>query len=207
MSARMRGEIQRQQQGYWDDEVTLASHDSICAWAYDNSLQIVKAVYPHQFRSTWHDEDIDMSHSWALERERERYKFDAQRLRAKPRPSPQTRVHWEVPLFASADSTRQLGFADLVIRVLLPRIRAEWASESHGRNDTYMGCEIAWGREVWAPDILVEAKAKLPNAGELMRQLNHYRQGFDGMCVVVAPDDSLSSLLSSQGVQFVRYPG
>ncbi|MGO4221712.1 hypothetical protein AB4Y64_07625 [Lysobacter sp. TAF61] len=207
MSARMRGEVQSQQQGYWDDEVTLASHDRICAWAYDNSLQIAKAVYPYQFGRAWHDEDVDRSHAWALERERERYKFDSQRLRVQPRPSPRTRVHWEVPLFASDDRKRQLGFADLVIKVLLPRIRAEWASDSHGRNDSYMGCEVTWESEVWAPSILVEAKADLPTMGELMRQLNHYRQGFDGMCVVVAADDSLSSLLSSQGVQFVRYPG
>lgn len=206
MGESLREAIQLKQQGYWDDEVRLPSHDRICTWAAENSLDIASAIYPHQFGRGWRPEDVDVTHAWATQRERDRFKFDSQRICERPRPSPKTRIRWEVALYAEHDK-RQLGFADLTIDVMLPRITAEWAPDSRGPNDVYMRSVITWASEVWTPSILVEAKSQMPTMGELMRQLNHYRQGFSGPLVVIAPDDSLSSLLSDQDVRFFRYPG
>jgi hypothetical protein len=204
MAARTQEKIQNRPD-QWDDEVELASHDRICAWAHENSLEIARAVYPHQFGRDWFPEDIDSTHAWATERERDRFKFDSQRRRAQPRPWPQAKVRWQVPIYGREN--RQLGFADLMIDVLMPRIAAEWVTDPHGNcNDVYTRCTINWATEVWVPSILVEVKAQLPTMGDLMRQLNHYRQGFDGALVVITSDDSLSSLLSDQGIRFIRYP-
>lgn len=125
MTTSTRGKIQNQD-GYWDDEVKLVSHDSICRWAQENSLEIARAIYPHRFGPSWFPEDVDSTHAWASEHERDRFKVDSERLRSRPRPWPKTKVQWQVPIYGG--DKRQLGFADLTIEVLLPRITAEWAT-------------------------------------------------------------------------------
>ncbi len=53
--------------------------------------------------------------------------------------------------------------------------------------------------------ILVEVKSKLPTLGELMRQINLYREAHRGKVVVVSPDDSYVEVLKTQDVLFLKY--
>lgn len=47
-----------QQIGFWDAEVSNASHDKVCLWAYENADLIVRAVFPKLFDRGWLDDEI-----------------------------------------------------------------------------------------------------------------------------------------------------
>lgn len=51
---------------------------------------------------------------------------------------------------------------------------------------------------------IVEVKSVLPTLGELMRQLNLYRQAYPNV-VLMAPDERYAELLKEQGVLFMKY--
>lgn len=91
---------------------------------------------------------------------------------------------------------RILGYADLLLHCV---------GEHLGASQLVSGREPPeWIVKEEAFRILVEVKSELPTVGELMRQLNLYRQSC-GQVIVVAPDDRYSALLAEQGILFVKY--
>ncbi len=61
---------------------------------------------------------------------------------------------------------------------------------------------------VIGPYLAVEIKTKIPNVGELLRQLNSYRQFSPWSSyyfVVISPDDRFADILRSQRIFFYKY--
>lgn len=53
--------------------------------------------------------------------------------------------------------------------------------------------------------VFIEVKTQIPNLGELLRQMNTYRNYISGKFIVVAPDDRYKRILNEQGIHFYKY--
>jgi hypothetical protein len=94
---------------------------------------------------------------------------------------------------------RLLGFADLLVHFSLPQLGVVNANGGpYGRE------QPEWSVRDHDFQLIVEAKTTLPTIGELMRQINLYREACWHL-VLVALDDRYAALLAEQGVLFVRY--
>jgi len=199
-----------QQLGFWDTEVSSPDHDAVCMWAYENAEKLLKATHPEEFDRRWSAKEISIQRAhinkaWVEEADH----FATQN----PRPNPRIfRKELEFVLKSFTGHDRQferiVGYADLLVCASLPFIIGSYRyNERTGDAEELMGLEIAWNSSQRdAPCILVEAKAKLPTIGELMRQIQLYRTAFPGRIVVVSPDDSYSMILREQNVKFVKCP-
>lgn len=183
------------QLGLWDDEVPKVSHDKIVLWAYENAESLVR-TYLKNFPER--DDERSLSEKW--ESESIGLARSGKKLSELPPLPPKPtqlvtkkileKVIQQYPE-GSRSLPRILGYADLVI---------EWKS-----------CRVTWSPEdsqwyINARDraLLVEAKTVMPSLGELMRQINLYRQVYGGV-IVVAQDSSYAEILKEQGVLFIPY--
>lgn len=96
-------------------------------------------------------------------------------------------------------STRIMGFIDIQLQYQIP-------GPIHLSN--YSNGNISWGSisEVW--HMLIEVKSRWPSAGNLLRQLNLYRDCITGAHikrVVVGPDESMNDLLCAHGWRLVTF--
>lgn len=54
--------------------------------------------------------------------------------------------------------------------------------------------------------IAIEIKTEIPNVGELLRQINFYRNYYSGpRWIVVSPDDRYKGIIEAQGIHFYKY--
>lgn len=184
------------QLGLWDDEVPKISHDKIVLWAYQNAeflLQSYLQAFPER------DYRKALGDKWAGDGIS--YANAGKKLSELPPlpPKPTTLVtsrELEKVITQHSEHGRSLprilGYADLVIQWGDPR--AEWYAEKD-----------KWVVTASTRSLLVEAKTTMPSLGELMRQINLYRQVY-GSVVVVGQEDSYAEILREQGVLFVKYP-
>ena len=52
---------------------------------------------------------------------------------------------------------------------------------------------------------LFEVKTQIKSAGELIRQINYYKEYVRGHYVVVSPEDKFARILKEQGIGFIPY--
>lgn len=183
------------QLGLWDDEVAKVSHDRIVLWAYENAESIVRA-YLTKFPDR--DNEKALSEKWesdAISLGRSGKKLgDLPALPPKPKQLVVQKVLEKVIQQYPENGRslpRILGYADLVI---------EWRSYRVSWTDDDNTWHVHWRDRA----LLVEAKTVLPSLGELMRQINLYRQVYGGV-VLVAPDSRYEEILNEQGVLFFPY--
>ena len=180
--------------GFWDDEVSKPSHDEITIWAYQNSAEIVK-----QYVTEFLPKEVKriLSSEWTREHCRAYLRgmnVDLVDLPLKPNVLVKSRVIEHV-IQQYPDNSRSLprilGYGDLLI---------VWNDECLDWDDK----DKKWLIHNEVHHLLVEVKSILPTLGELMRQVNLYRQVYRNVAVV-APDASYSSILKEQGILFVPY--
>lgn len=111
---------------------------------------------------------------------------------------------WESPVVSDTGRSKYtVGFVDLEILVYLPSL----STTTPNRNEEIEGGVPAWNTGSYDYyKICFEAKTKLPTLGELLRQINMYKEYKRGIYVVVCHDDSYSEKLKEQGVGFIKYP-
>jgi hypothetical protein len=63
-----------------------------------------------------------------------------------------------------------------------------------------------WAASGGMDDYLFEIKPSIPSVGELIRQIRMYQQYKPGKYIVVSPDDRFASVLSGQGIEFLKAP-
>ena len=182
--------------GLWDDEVSSLDHDQIQVWTLKNIDKVLRLAIPEEFDRDWGPREVTYSSEngisddhWAA--------LKARAIAEHPRPNPKaSKVELEYTLVKRHGHNRQLeqivGYADLMVHVGIPELSA-YDDEPFR---VWFG-----GKE----QILVEVKSKLPTLGELMRQINLYREAHRGKVVVVSPVDSYSEVLATQGVLFLQY--
>lgn len=186
-----------QQLGFFDPEVIQPTHDNLVLWAHARADDIFRVVHPELFDGTWRRDEID---PWIpCAGDRDKFVANAKHFAATtPRPSPRTdkRIIEYVLRRRTGHGGKYeqlVGYADLLVTTLLPRVTNVDDSETMG---------LSWGE---GPRFLIEAKVELPTVGELMRQLQLYRTAFGGKLVVVSPDGRYADILADQGVVFVKY--
>jgi hypothetical protein len=183
------------QLGLWDDEVPKISHDKVVLWAYKNAEVLLR-----EYLLAFPDRDprhaaSDKWDSVCIQYARANKKLsELPPLPPKPTTLVKNRVLEKVIMQHPEHGRslpRILGYADLVIEWAEPMV--EWSQE-HSK----------WYLSSNGRALLVEAKTTMPSLGELMRQINLYRQVY-GSVVVVGQDDSYAEILREQGVLFVKY--
>ena len=202
-----------QQIGFWDAEVSNASHDQVCLWAYENADLIVRTAFPTMFDREWLDNEIHRVRHYNNDQSTIDMK-NAFRA-ANPRPNPRIfnkTLEYVLKSYTGYQNKleRIVGYADLLIQFQLPTICPKYKPAAKvGEDDEFDGYELGWSnetpREINYPIIIVEAKSVLPTVGELMRQIQLYRTALNCAYVVVSPDESYTKILAEQGVTFIKY--
>lgn len=201
-----------QQLGFWDPEVAKPLHDDITKWAYVRAEALARAYVA--YRAKWFEEkfDSDVDPDWPVARVADaRAKYP---VLGEPPIKYAVRIRgreWEAVLRERDPeyhprqlprNQRLLGYADLLVHFSLQQLGvAERQGGPSGRD------HAEWYVREREFRLIVEVKTILPTIGELMRQINLYREAYSHV-VLVAPDDGYAELLGEQGVLFVRYdPG
>ena len=58
--------------------------------------------------------------------------------------------------------------------------------------------------DLYKDGFAIEVKSKIPSIGELIRQINFYRNYTGGRWIVVSPDDRYADVLRAQDIQFYK---
>lgn len=196
-----------QQLGLWDLEVAKPKHDEITLWALEHAEVLARrymafrgdrvsaewgaiegAAWPPDRVAKLRSEFPDLGEVLPTKRATLVFKRELEAVLREREPEWHPR---QLPR-----NQRILGYADLLLHC---------TGEQLGASQLVSGREPPeWFVREESFRIVVEAKSKLPTVGELMRQLNLYRQAC-GQVIVVAPDDRYSALLAEQEILFVKY--
>lgn len=118
-------------------------------------------------------------------------------------------VRWEVPVMSGQ---YVIGFVDLIATAFKYKLEVSKLEKEYDQR-TGVDRFVFPSFQAWRSNgiaLYFEAKTAISSLGELMRQLNMYREYVPlhngSKFVVVSPDDRYVSQLRSQNVAFVRYP-
>ena len=182
MTDKVRAQTIQQKLGFADSDLKTPRHDEIMLWLDKHALDVVVATVGNQ----WTEQDID----WLNEELKKHHKPTITLADLPPRkPLELISVTWEYPI---KSGTYVVGFIDLVI---------QYDADSLTLNEydySYTPCRSRF-------IICVEVKSSIPSAGELIRQIQLYRQYQKGTYVVVSPDARYADVLRSQGIEFYHY--
>lgn len=103
---------------------------------------------------------------------------------------------WEYPIMTGKEF--MVGFVDMLVRV---EIFDKLAYYCDG-----LGLPCQWGCSGRQEEYLFEIKPSISSVGELIRQIRMYQQYKSGSYIVVSPDDRFASVLSGQGIGFIKAP-
>jgi hypothetical protein len=116
-------------------------------------------------------------------------------------------IDWEYPVMAHGYKQRDymIGFVDMHLSVTCGR-SLELTRAKYDSN--YQSVVLpSWDLGIDGGSIYFEVKTAIPSIGELIRQINMYREYLKSQrFYVVSPDDKAITLLSQQGIGFIRYP-
>lgn len=193
--SKVRAQTIQQRFGFKDDDLKSPKHDQLMldltAAADDLVSEIVKPE--------WSDKDIKNAKEHGVE--------------LPPFPAiSDISCEWEVPIVSRGYKSKYIvGFADLVIACCIPRLEV-WESSQRGG-----GWEREFGFKPYIREIYFEVKSTIPSLGELVRQINmyreytpHYGQGDLGKEIfrqwaIVSPDGRFANQIAKLGFTFVKY--
>jgi hypothetical protein len=115
-----------------------------------------------------------------------------------------TQKQWEMPVMSGAYT---VGFVDLKVQYKRPVLYLSQPQSTHPRFISRPDWQIAWHPAC----AYFEVKTSIPSLGELLRQLNHYRQYLGREyetpdIFVVAPDARFAAKIREQGFGFLQCP-
>lgn len=186
--------------GFWDIEVSSPNHDEICMWAYKNAEHIANKINSEIFDRSWSEEDI-FDKDFTLQEKESLDKF----MLENPRPTPkiiQKQLEYVLLSYSGYQKSNKniVGYADLFFEVSVPMIFKRYELTQGGDTDFEID-----GNGQKSFRVLVEVKSKLPTLGELMRQIQLYKTVFNGVFVVICPNDEYAEILNEHGIYFIKY--
>lgn len=115
-------------------------------------------------------------------------------------------IKLEVPVVTT--SGYLIGFRDCVVE--LREYSTLW-----NRDGFSLYCKInndfkkyfKWYGDTYMSLVNIEIKTRIDSIGELIRQINTYRQYVSGPWIVVAPVEGIEPILKSQGIRYYKYEG
>ncbi|MBI3152767.1 MAG: hypothetical protein HYZ21_11580 [Chloroflexi bacterium] len=111
---------------------------------------------------------------------------------------------WDKPI--TSGSNYIIGFIDLSITYEDYYIEIDLNENDIYKTFTLFEFELKWRILPKNKEVYFEVKTEIPSLGELIRQINTYRNYVEGKFIVVCPDDRYKELLAEQGIGFVKYP-
>ncbi len=195
-----------QQLGFWDTDVANPKHDEITLWVMEHAESVAKRYVA--FRGTdWFERfDLAVDSSWPAQWvSKLRKEFPelgeppARNNKLVTKRELEAVLREREPEYHPRQFPRNqriLGYADTFLHCVGERLGASQVLGSREPPE--------WNLHKVEFKIIVEAKTVLPTLGELMRQINLYRQACSNV-VLVAPDDRYADLLAEQEVLFVKY--
>lgn len=110
-------------------------------------------------------------------------------------------IEWEKPIMSGQ---YMIGFVDLVAWYTRPALAIVGID---GRDNLLDREKLpTWVVYKEKVPVYFEAKTQIGSIGELIRQINMYRQYIKGKFVVVSPDDRCQDILASQHIEFLKAP-
>ncbi|MBE9570352.1 MAG: hypothetical protein IMF11_06990 [Proteobacteria bacterium] len=117
---------------------------------------------------------------------------------------------WEKPITTGgstyysdrASNKYVVGFVDLAVSCKIPHIDLENAWESRVPDDWQPTWTIYSHEKT---TIYFEVKTEIKSLGELIRQINMYREYASGQFFVVSPDDQYAEILREQRIGLIKY--
>ncbi|OEK06713.1 hypothetical protein [Roseivirga misakiensis] len=215
-----------QQLGFFDKDLKTSSHDEIMIWLQENAHSAINRL----FYTPWSDGYLDllirqtkqqlkdcipelekrMSSKKRTEADYELLgelkKWNGLKEQLERKPFQIQKIEWEKAIDQLGHNSKKftIGFIDMAITYSYQDI---WINGiPYNRNDQFDISNYSipqWATDLSTETIYVEVKTKIPSAGELMRQLNLYRNYRPGTYVVVSPDKRFKDILSNQGISFL----
>ncbi len=121
---------------------------------------------------------------------------------------------WELPItnhsntYESKSSKYPIGFVDMAVSYTLykPHVTG-FKTSGHGQSIlTEIANKIGVDFSGEHQCVYIEVKTEIPSLGELIRQIQLYKEYNPGRYFVLAPDDSYRDVLSEQRIGFIQYP-
>jgi hypothetical protein len=126
---------------------------------------------------------------------------------------------WELPVTTQAQynngnsSKYTVGFVDMSVQFAVPKPRlggitssrdnelrsGEWIYDL--KNEPYIDFEYE------RHSMYIEVKTEISSIGELVRQINHYKEYLKGMYYVLCPNNPHKEILEQQGIGCLAYKG
>ena len=124
-----------------------------------------------------------------------------------------TNIHrkWELPVTTTNYSSKYIvGFIDYAASFKIPKIELTGYSYGNEISTGKENCEIIIDRfglnySFIEQTILVEVKAEINSLGELIRQINHYKNYLNGDYYVLCPENKYKETLIEQGIKIIEY--
>jgi len=153
--------------------------------------------YGHDIIMTWLDDYCRQTFiPWAidvLQKECDEMAYHEEDLtKIPPKIDTETEIKWE---YVISVNKYVVGFIDMAVIINVPYLR---------HTDAYPA-ETWW--QFHSRTFCFEVKTKIGSVGELLRQINMYREYVKWQFYVVAPDSQYKKQLQSQNVGFIHYPG
>ena len=118
---------------------------------------------------------------------------------------------WELPVTTTNYSNKYtIGFIDYAASFKIPKIElAGYYHENEiGTNEEYHKVDIEkFGLNYSFADqtIFIEVKTEIKSLGELIRQINHYKNYLKGDYYVLCPENNHKETLIEQGIKIIEY--
>ena len=174
----------QQKFGFKDEDLRTPGHDEIMLWLNGHISDVVSSL---SLRNEWDPFDIDdLNQELGLD-------ISADNLPAR-NPIEVTRTTWEAPV---KSGKYVVGFIDLQVRCIWDGL--SWCVKTK---------EWSLDRVSYPWLIHFEVKTLIPSLGELIRQIQLYKEYQGGLYIVVSPDARFVDILKEQKIGFYHYaPG
>ena len=180
-----------------DPEVKTPEHDAIMMWLDANMEQVLQAcLCPDYAKRSWKEEYLDQVFDQYVKECRHLSKrYETRSILPEP-PRPRkveiVRSKWEVPV---KREQYVIGFIDM-------RVEFVWIKTL--RISDYS--DDPWSQSGDHCVVNIEVKPAIPSVGELIRQINLYREYLKGDYCVVSPDGRWVDVLKAQKIGFIACP-
>jgi hypothetical protein len=176
--------------GFKDSDLKTSEHDEIMCWLDQNIQTLCQRLICFPIDGTWAREEIARCMRQWAEGDHVAVK-DFPRIPPCPRRTLKVRSQWEVPIMSGQYT---IGFLDMVAQCEFLGLSVSWERTQADRKLDVRQETVGLNFEV---------KSDIPSIGELIRQINFYRQYRPGHYIIVSADGRWKKQIESQGMTFL----
>lgn len=219
----------QQRFGFMDNDLKSPAHDEMMLWLDKNAIRIIEELGLYEpswdANSGWSKikDEAKQAVTYAIKFQNLTDRYSSAEIAAwyeciddyNTTPayidiSESAKVKWEVVVKKQDYRSEYIiGFIDLAVyfnQYHLCVSGIEWKSQPRpGRWELTEKRLPDWDTKYYQQAVYFEVKSTIPSLGELIRQINTYREYVKSPFVIVSPDDRFIEPLKSQGIRFYKY--